>query len=80
MDSHLEYTFGKHLEIVLSPPQRHTSLGPQNVTSFEKLTVSLLMALGANTGVGDTGVGEGAVELDGHGGRMTLRPQDTKAY
>lgn len=50
------------------------------MTSFEKLTVSLLMALGANTGVGDTGVGEAAVELDGHGGGMTLRPQDTKAY
>lgn len=71
--SHLEYIVRKHLEIVLNPPQRHAIPGPQKVASFEKLTMSLLTALGANTSMtralkGDTGVGEGAMELGGHSG------------
>lgn len=83
--SHPEYTVGKQLEIVLSPPQRHASPGPQNVASFENPTMSLLMALGAHTSMtnalkGDAGVEEEAVELDGHGGGLTLRPRDTKSY
>lgn len=69
-------TQSESIEIVLNPPQRQASPGPQNVASFEKPTMSLLMALGANTSMtdalkGDTDVGEGAMELDGHGGGGT---------